>query len=499
MDINKMIERIDRYEATVGAYYHAMGVLGYDAATVAPEKSVTRRGQTLEVLSGVVFDMSTDPELILTLNSLWENRDQLSSETVRRVELLKKSSDKISKIPKDEYIAYESLVNTAQEVWHRAKPANDFEMFAPCLEKLVESSIRIYGYTDPDKDPYNAALDEYEKGLDSAKLDEFFGKLRSELVPLIKKISASTPPREDFLFGDYPVELQRKFSDRLMSALAIDRSRCIIGETLHPFTENFGRDDVRITTNYDPQSLASSMYSVIHEGGHALYELGSGEDLEGTVLAGGAAMSIHESQSRLYENMIGRSREFCEYILPQAKEIFPERLKGIDGETFWKGVNLSRPSLIRTEADELTYSFHVMVRYDIERLLFSGRVNVSELPRIWAEKMWDYLGVEVPDDRQGVLQDSHWSGGAFGYFPSYALGSAYAAQIYATAQKEIDIPSLVASGNISRINQWLEERLWRFGRMYDPWQLLEKCCGSEFDPSFYTDDLKNKFSKIYSL
>ncbi len=252
-----------------------------------------------------------------------------------------------------------------------------------------------------------------------------------------------------------------QFSDFIMDVMDIDRDHCIIGETEHPFTINFSRDDVRITTHYFPDQVASSLYSVVHEGGHALYELHTGRELARTCLGNGVSMGIHESQSRFYENIIGRSRAFCSVLLPWLKEHFPEQLVDVTEEQFYRMVNRSQPSLIRTEADELTYCLHIMVRYELEKQMFAGTITAHDLPAAWNRLYKEYLGVDVPSDREGVLQDSHWANGNIGYFPSYAIGSAYGAQYLLEMQKDLDVEAAVRSGKLTAINRWLEEKIWK--------------------------------------
>jgi len=278
----------------------------------------------------------------------------------------------------------------------------------------------------------------------------------------------------------------------------MDRDACILGETEHPFTTNFTRWDVRITTHYYENDFASSMYSVIHEGGHALYEMGTGEELLHTGLGSGVSMAIHESQSRFYENIIGRSRPFCARILPYLQRQFPEQLGGVDAEHFYRMINRSEPSLVRVDADELTYSLHIMVRYELEKALFDGSISVRDLPGEWNRLYREYLGIEVPNDRRGVLQDSHWAGGNIGYFPSYALGSAYGVQFLSEMEKDLDVYGAVAAGDFASINRWNETHIWRHGCMMDPGPLFESVCGP-FDPSHYTDYLERKYRDIYGI
>ena len=391
---------------------------------------------------------------------------------------------------------YQMLVNSAEAVWHKSKYDNYFPAFAPYLEKLVEANRRFAAYFDNEKHPDDVMLDDYEQGMTRVELDRFFADLRAKIVPLIESIrEEQAAVRDDFLYRYYPVEGQRKLADRLMEVMGIDRSHCGLAETLHPFTMTFNKNDVRITTHYEENNLASSIYSVVHEGGHALYELNTADEFENTCLSGGVSMGIHESQSRLYENIIGRSRGFAAIVDRLSREIFPEQLADVTEEEFYRAINKSVPSLIRTEADEVTYCLHVMVRYEIEKALFDGTVAVADLPAVWAEKMKAYLGVDVPDDSRGVLQDSHWSGGSFGYFPSYAVGSAYSAQIAAKLAEQIDLEGCIARGEISKITDILREGLYRFGCLYDPGDLLARFCGKPFDPTYYTDYLVKKFAK----
>ena len=347
--------------------------------------------------------------------------------------------------------------------------------------------------------PYDALLNEYEEGMNMETLDVFFAKLRETIVPLVERISAAPQIDDSFLFRHYPIEQQRAFSTYLMEVMGIDRTYCAIAETEHPFTNNFGSHDVRITTHYYEDNLVSSMYSVIHEGGHALYELGADPCYNYTVLSGGVSMGIHESQSRFYENIIGRSRAFVHAVFPYLKAHFPRQLADVTEDTFYRAVNKSQPSLVRTEADELTYCLHIMVRYEIEKQLMDGSLEVRDLPRKWNELYKAYLGVDVPSDRQGCLQDSHWSFGGIGYFPSYALGSAYGAQMLACMEKDIpDVFGPVARGDLSQVTGWLRSHIHHWASFQKPGALFREVCG-EFDPSYYTDYLTKKYTALYRL
>ena len=285
-----------------------------------------------------------------------------------------------------------------------------------------------------------------------------------------------------------------------MDLMKLDRTHVGLSTTEHPFTLFLGSHlDTRITTHYYEDDFAASMYSVIHEGGHALYQIGIDDRYAFTVLDEGASMSIHESQSRFYENIIGRSREYCEYVFPKLVELFSEQLKGRNADDFYRAVNKAEPSLIRTEADELTYSLHVMIRYEIEKRIMAGDLCVGDIPVAWNRMYKEYLGIDVPDDKHGALQDSHWSGGSIGYFPSYALGNAYGAQMYAKMSESINVGEYVRKGDFGPINEWNREHIWKFGRLYEAGDLLAKVFKSGFDPDYYLSYLEKKYTEIYDL
>ncbi|MBE5784388.1 MAG: carboxypeptidase M32 [Clostridiales bacterium] len=494
------VKRFKAHLAKMHAYSHAMGVLYYDSETAMPKGGVEGLGATIGVMSEESYRLSTAPELKEMLRTLNENKDALDMVTRREAEEMAEELSRMEKIPMEEFVAYQVAQNEAGNVWRQAKVNNDFAAFAPHLEKLIGYQRKFAGYIHPEMKAYDALLDQYEKGLTMETLDAYFKNVREKLVPLIHAIAERGRKIDtSFLDKEFAVEKQKQLSDHIMKVMCIDRSFCAIGETEHPFTTNFNKRDVRITTHYYPESLLSSFYSVVHEGGHATYELNTGDDLFGSPLGGGASMGIHESQSRFFENIIGRSREFIGLVYPKLMELFPEELKGVTEEMLYLAANRSEPSLIRTEADELTYSLHIMVRYELEKQLIGGTLTVKELPEKWNALYKEYLGVDVPDDSRGVLQDTHWSGGMFGYFPSYSIGSAYASQIYDAMMKEMDVPALVKEGKLQPVIDWLTEKIYRFGCLKKPGELIENACGAAFDPGYYTDYLKEKYSAIYGL
>ncbi len=497
--LEQAVQALKKHQQTMAAYNHAMGVLYLDATTAAPIDTWEGRGRTMEIMSEITYNLSTSPEMGALLSYLEENADALDPQTRREVEVLRKNYDQTQRIPAEEYIAYNVLMNDAQGVWSKAKNENDFAAFAPYLEKILEFNRKFAGYYNPDMEPYNALLNEYEEGMTMETLDAFFAQLRSAIVPLIERIQQKEQIDNSFLHKSCPVEIQRKFSDYLMEVLGLDRAHCGIAETEHPYTTNFNNKDVRITTHYYEDNLASSMFSVIHEGGHALYELGADDRYNYTALSGGVSMGIHESQSRFYENLIGRSRAFVHAIFPKVKALFPEQLAGVDEELFYRAINRAEPSLIRTESDELTYALHIMVRYEIEKQMIAGKMAVADVPAEWNRLYKEYLGVDVPNDTLGCLQDSHWSGGAIGYFPSYALGSAYGPQLLIMMQEVLgDVDGEVARGDLRRVTAWLKEHIHRHASFKKPGELFESVCGN-FDAKYFTDYLTEKYTKLYDL
>ena len=498
MELNEALVKLAELQKKLYAYAAADSALYLDGTTVAPKDTAEGRGVALGVLAGERHKLFSAPEVGELLDFLWARRDELDQLHRRQVEELRRSYAQLTRIPAEEYMEYAMLTNEASDLWHRAKESSDFELFRPVLEKLVAFNIKFAGYYDSAKAPYDALLNEYERGMTMEYLDGFFSTLRERIVPLLHAIGEKEQPDDSFLRRHYPVEAQRKFSDYLMEVLGLDRAHCTIGETEHPYTLNFNNKDVRITTRYDEDNMSFSMYSVIHEGGHAKYELGIRDDVQYTCLAGGVSMGVHESQSRFYENLIGRSRPFIEAIFPPMREFFPEQLSDVTAEQFYRAVNRVRPSLIRTEADELTYCLHVMVRYEIEKQLIGGTLAVKDVPETWNRLYKEYLGVDVPDDRQGCLQDSHWSGGSFGYFPSYALGSAYGAQMLKNMERDIDVWGPVAKGDLSPVSAWLKEKVHQYGGLLEPADVVKNACG-RFDPNLFADYLEKKYTELYGL
>ncbi len=498
MNVQEAVEKLNELELQEFAYGHAMGILSYDDETVAPRGSVIPRGKTMGVLSELSYKLSTGDGAREILDALKEHYDELSPEDKRRADIREKNMRELRAIPMEEYVGYSQLLNDASNVWREAKNKSDYKLFEPYLGRIIETQKRFAGLVRPDMDPYDYCLDRYEEGLTREKCEAFFKTLREHIVPLIEKVKAARPIDDAFVRERFPLADQRELSGKLMEILGLPKDNCILGEVEHPFTTGFSKHDVRITTHYYEDNFLSSMYSVIHEGGHALYDLHSDDKFCFTCLEGGVSMGVHESQSRFYENIIGRSREFVGLVYPELIRLRP-KLAAHSAEELWRAANVALPSLIRTEADELTYPLHIMVRYEMEKAMIGGDVKTSELPGMWNALYKEYLGIDVPDDRSGILQDSHWSGGGIGYFPSYALGSAYGAQLLHKMRESFDVAGAVKAGDLAKVNGWLEDRIWKYGCLYKPGELMERAFGGPFDPTYYTDYLERKFTEVYGL
>ncbi len=499
-DVKSALASLEALEKKMYAFGHATGMLYFDSATVAPKDTIEGRGISMSVLSEESYKLLVNPDTLALMDYLTENKDLLDEVSWKKVEKLREGYDKTSKIPMNEYVEFTMLTNEAEAVWKEAKNKSDYPMFEPYLAKIVETIKRFAGYLNPDLEPYDVWLNEYEKGLTMEIADKYFDTVRKELVPFIVKLENSVVEIDDsFNKKSYSISKQKKLSRHLMDLLTMDPNHTNIAESEHPFTINFNNKDVRITTHYYKNNLLSSVFSVIHEGGHALYELNCNDKFNYTSLSGGTSMGIHESQSRFFENIIGRSEPFSVFLLTYLKDLFPAQLKDVDTKGFYQALNKAEPSLIRIEADELTYSLHIMVRYELEKRLMDGSLSTKDLPSEWNRLYKEYLGVDVPNDKMGVLQDTHWSGGSIGYFPSYSIGSAYAAQMLYHMKKDLDMDTLLAKGELKEIVDWLKERVHKYASSKTPAEIIQIACNEDFKPHYYTDYLKEKFTKVYEL
>lgn len=485
------------------AYQTALALLSWDTETLAPPAASDYTAKSVGILSEEAYHILICDEVEHLLKKLSSEKEQESLTDSERavVRLLQKEYKKLSCIPAKEYREFSELCAAAQPVYCRAKQNSKFEDFAPTLEKLVEYTRRFTGYRAEKGDNlYDLLLDEYEEGFTTEVLDAFFEKVREAIVPLLKKVTEKNDTiKKEYNSRFYPAEIQEGFCHYLSGYLGFDFNRGVIAESEHPFTTSLHNHDVRITNHYYDDNLESGIFSAIHETGHALYEMGVDDALSGTPAAAGISMGMHESQSRFYENMLGRSKEFWEPLFPKLKETYPEDLSDVSLDDFIAGVNKAEPGPIRTEADELTYPLHVLIRYELEKALIAGECKVSELPSLWEEKYKEYLGITPKDASEGVLQDIHWAMASFGYFPSYALGSAIAAQLYHHMEQQIPVTEYLTSGNLVPIREYLRDNIHKYGAVYPTNELLKKVTGEEFNPDYYIRYLTDKYTKLYHL
>ncbi|MDQ8739393.1 carboxypeptidase M32 [Paenibacillus sp. LHD-38] len=486
----------------IKSYEEALGVLYWDLRTGAPRKGMDNRSEVIGALSADQFKLATSPELgdlISTLedktvfSNLTEIEQRLVSET-------RKEYDRSVKIPPKLYQEYVVLASQSESKWEEAKENNDYAGFQPYLEKVIQYTNQFIDLWGPKATRYDTLLDQYEPGMTVGELDQVFGGLRSQLVPLAAAIANSPhQPDTSFLKQNYDKSAQKAFSLYILEQMGYNFEAGRLDESAHPFATGLSPGDVRITTRYLENDVTSALFGTIHEGGHALYEQNIMEELIGTTLCTGTSMGIHESQSRFWENVIGRSRPFWNRYFGELQKRFPGQLD-VSVDHFYRGNNVVQPSLIRIEADELTYNLHIIIRYEMEKLIFNGGAKAADLPAIWNDKYKEYLGVTPPNDAEGVLQDVHWSGGAFGYFPSYSLGNMYAAQIADTMERELEgFWTNVGEGNLLPIKQWLTERIYKYGKLRTPSELIQSVTGKPLDPQYLVTYLTNKYTDIYKL
>lgn len=491
------------YTKRMMSYHEALALIYWDLRTGAPKKGVDQRSEVIGMLSSDLFQMSVSNEMEQFINKLTDENVQadLAEITKKSIAECQQDYERNKKIPADEYKEYVILQSKAENIWEQAREKSDFEMFRPYLEKLVDMNKRFLEYWGYEGNKYNTLLDLYEPGVTVEVLDNVFSELRDQIVPLVKRISESPEkPTTDFLFKSFGKDEQRQFSLEVLKQMGYDFDAGRLDETVHPFATGINPGDVRVTTRYDEQDFRTAVFGTIHEGGHALYEQNISTELIGTPLCTGTSMGIHESQSLFYENFVGRDLSFWKHNYKLLKAYSNGQFDQVPLEDFYRAINESKPSLIRIEADELTYPLHVMIRYEIEKGLFNDEIEVKDLPKIWNDKYEQYLGIRPENDAQGVLQDVHWAGGSFGYFPSYALGYMYAAQFKHTLVKEIpQFDQLLEEGNLLPIKKWFNEKVHQYGKMKKPLEILQDVTGEGLNAQYLIDYLYNKYEDVYRL
>ncbi|MBN1147226.1 MAG: carboxypeptidase M32 [Anaerolineales bacterium] len=477
-------------------------LLGWDQQTYMPPRAAEGRGYQLSTLQTLAHEKFASAEVGKLLDDLEPYARQLDpdSDEARLVKVTRRNYDKEVKVPSDWIAEFAQTTTAAHGAWQEARAEDNFAKFQPYLEKNVDLRRRYADFFAPYDHVYDPLLDDFEPGLKTADVQAIFGALRPQQVALIQAISARPQPDNSFIHLDYNEKKQWDFGVQVITAFGYDWRRGRQDKAAHPFTSNFGIDDVRITTRIAKNDVGSALFSTMHECGHALYELGVDHALARTPLASGASLALHESQSRMWENLVGRSLPFWEHYYPQLQEVFPEQLKSVDLETFYKGANRVAPSLIRVEADEATYNLHIMLRLELEIALMEGKLAVKDLSSAWNARMEEYLGVTPPDDKNGVLQDVHWSGGMIGYFSTYALGNLVSAQLWEVINADIpDLADQIRQGEFSALLAWLIEKIHRHGAKFEPQELVQRVTGSKIDPAPYVRYLQTKYGEIYGL
>jgi carboxypeptidase Taq len=479
-------------------------LLSWDQETQLPGGAIDYRSEQQAYLAQLQHQSHTSDDFKTELSKFvnfdsGEINSDLNTNDARLIECVYKDWKESSALPESFVTEYTKLCSKAQHVWQEAREKSDFKLFAPHLKQLVEMSKEQASYLNPKKQAYDVLLDLYEEGLSVDTINPLFSKLRKETVILLQAVQKSKVDFYDLEQHKYDKTAQWDFGLSVLKKMGYDFNRGRQDISTHPFTIDISPSDVRITTRVDERKLMEALSSTIHEGGHGLYEQGLDTDYLGTPFCESVSLGIHESQSRIWEKVIGQSSQFWDYFYPELQTSFPQ-LSECDQSEFYRSINQVQPGFIRVEADELTYNLHIMIRYEIEQLIFNGNVSVDDLPEIWNQKVKDYLGIDVKDDKVGVLQDVHWSCGLFGYFPTYTMGNLYSVMLFEQLEKDIpNLESTISKGDLTVISEWSKEKIYTHGRRYSPHELIKRITGSELSCDPFVSYLNRKYSKIYRL
>ncbi len=497
------LEELRHRLAEIGDLGAAGAVLGWDQATYMPAGGAPARARQGATLSRLGHEKAVDPALGKLIDTLAPYAASLpyESDAASLIRVAKRDFEKAIKVPAD-YVARASAAGSASyDAWTRARPANDFATMAPFLERTIELSREYAGFFAPYAHIADPMIDGADEGMTTASVRALFAELRRELVPIVHAIAEQPVADDHALHGSFDEPAQLAFGRTVVERIGYDFERGRLDKTHHPFSTRFSTGDVRITTRVDPHDIGQALFSTIHEAGHALYEQGVAAGLDGTPLGNGASAGVHESQSRLWENVVGRGRRFWQHFYPVLQDTFPEPFRGVTLEVFYRAINRVERSLIRTDADEVTYNLHIMMRFDLEVDLLEGRLQVKDLPQAWRARMEDDLGVAPTDDRDGCLQDVHWYGGSLGGgFQGYTIGNILSAQFYAVAVKaHPEIPGEIAAGRFDTLHAWLTENLYRHGRKFTPDELVARATGDAMSIAPYLAYLRGKYGEFYRL
>lgn len=495
-------EQLRTHLAPVEDLKAAAAVLSWDQETVMPDGGAEARAQQLSTLHSMAherFVTEKTGELLDQAAEMVEAPDSLD-DGASLVRVVRRDYERARRVPSTLVAELSEATSRAKQAWKKARREDDFSIFAPHLEQLVELSVEKAEAIGYENEPYDALLEEFEPGLTTEEVASTFEALRDDLVPLVDAIAEAPQLDDEVLYSTYPKAKQREFGEQVLEEIGYDFDRGRQDVSAHPFTTSFSVDDVRITTRYDESFFPSAFFSMIHEGGHALYEQGIDPALDRTPLADGASLGVHESQARFWENHVGRSRSFWRHYFPQLQDTFPDALGDADLDAFYRAINRVEPSLIRVEADEVTYNLHVMLRFELERGLIDGTISVNDLPDLWDDAMDDYLGIVPDTDADGVLQDVHWSMASFGYFPTYTLGTLMAAQLTEALRNDLDdVDAQLANGEFAPLLEWLRTHVHRHGRKLTAPALLDRVTDAELSADAWLEYAHSKFGALYDL
>lgn len=500
-----MSEKLNQLKAILGEVSdlnRAASVLGWDQQVNMPPAGGEARGQQLGTLGKIAQEKFIADEVGKLLDDLKQelNGADPASDEAAMIRVASRNYDKAKRVPPSFVVEQAVVTSKAFEAWVEARSKSDFSIFLPHLEKVLELVHKYISFHPKADHPYDTLLDDYEPGMKTADVKVIFDELRPQQVELIKAIAASKQVNDAFLHKKYNEKKLWDFGVEVVGKFGYDWSRGRQDKAPHPFETTFSVNDVRITTRFEAENPMATLFSTMHESGHAMYEQGVNPEYERTPLESGTSLAIHESQSRMWENLVGRSLPFWEYFYPTLKKTFPSQLGNVNLKTFYKGINKVEPSLIRVNADEATYNLHIMLRLELEIAMVEGNVNLKDLPEIWNTKMKEYLGVTPPNDAKGVLQDIHWSGGSIGYFSTYALGNLVSAQLWEKINKDIHgLGDKIRKGDFSELLGWLRKNIHQHGQKFEPQTLVQNVTGSKITPAPYVRYLKKKYGEIYGL
>jgi carboxypeptidase Taq len=469
-------------------------VLGWDQQTMMPPAGSRHRADHLSTLSRLAHQLLTDPETGRLLEELRTTEESLErdSDDASLIRMTRRDYEKAVRVPTDLRAEMTRAAAEARPVWVEAKTESSFVKFLPALERNVELRKQYVDCFDGIEEPYDILLDDFEPGTTTGEVRQVFEEIKPELIALVAELREEDVD-DSFLQRTFPVDRQERLAHEVVTLFGFRPGTWRLDPTEHPFASGAGVDDIRITTHYYPDSM-KSLFSTMHEYGHGLYTHQLPRELERLPTGGPASLGIHESQSRLWENLVGRSAPFWRRFYPSAQEAFPERLRDVDLDRFIAGINRVQPSLIRIKADEVTYGLHIMLRFELEQDIINGRVALRDLPEVWNARMSEYLGIEVPDDANGVLQDTHWASGLIGYFPTYLLGTVMSVQIWQKALEDLpDLEDEIERGEFASLREWLERNVHRHGRKFLPQEVLEKATGAALNAKPYLAYLRAKY------